>query len=478
MIHIEEHILELFVLGSTKIESRRQEIESHLNGCAACRALADEMKSFYAEADIELHKLQSTDTSTQRALARSKRSVVPFEEKFSAPAPFAHVTPMGRFRYFVYKHPFVAGGGALAFGAAGVLAANLLVRSPIKDTNPVKYQYNFKDETLCVYNKEDEKLWQLPSEDILLTLKDSVHDQPMKGYTAIQDLDSDGTNEVLTAVNIAGEFETYRPLRIYNADKTLRKLIRFKDSIHYLDRNYTPGLGVNGLFAGAITPGGTSEIFVVASNHNSPSFLVRLDNKGNEIGKYWHFGGLNGFDTVDIDGSGKRKLIVRGINDIDDGTHQEFGVIIVLDPSKIIGESKSTATPGYKMAVSNAEEYYVRFPRSDLDDILRSHPVPARTRLESDNTLKFFVFSDAVDGYNVFFEYIFSRDMRVVQVKSNNGTDRVYAELAGQGKFTGSIDHEYLDRLKNGVRYWDGKQWRKEVVRVRHEDGLSIVKGQ
>ena len=73
MTHIEEHILELYVLGSGKVEGRRDEIETHLKSCAMCRSLVNEMRSFYSEAREELNALKDAKAPTRKALTRSRR---------------------------------------------------------------------------------------------------------------------------------------------------------------------------------------------------------------------------------------------------------------------------------------------------------------------------------------------------------------------------------------------------------------------
>ncbi len=62
--------------------------------------------------------------------------------------------------------------------------------------------------------------------------------------------------------------------------------------------------------------------------------------------------------------------------------------------------------------------------------------------------------------------YSFGQDMSVVNVPFETNTARLHQQLVRDGKLAGEFDRTYLDNLKNGVRYWDGKEWRKEVCRV------------
>jgi hypothetical protein len=56
MIHIDEHILELYVLNADEAAPRREEIEAHLRECDGCRDLADRMSVFHANFAEELKK--------------------------------------------------------------------------------------------------------------------------------------------------------------------------------------------------------------------------------------------------------------------------------------------------------------------------------------------------------------------------------------------------------------------------------------
>jgi hypothetical protein len=73
------------------------------------------------------------------------------------------------------------------------------------------------------------------------------------------------------------------------------------------------------------------------------------------------------------------------------------------------------------------------------------------------------------------FEYIFARNMAIIQVKAQDPTGPIHDQLVREGKLTGKFDEAYLDNLKNEVRYWDGKEWRRERVMVSHN--LQVTGG-
>lgn len=57
MNHIEEHILELYVLGAPEAQDRARDIEEHLNVCAGCRELHGEITAYHHEVGVIAEEL-------------------------------------------------------------------------------------------------------------------------------------------------------------------------------------------------------------------------------------------------------------------------------------------------------------------------------------------------------------------------------------------------------------------------------------
>lgn len=479
MTHIEEHILELYVLDSKKIEHRRAEIETHLNECVGCKALANEMTSFYKDARADLNALQESEAPTQKALVRTSRGVAQFGERFSAPMPFAHTTPMGRLRYFVYKHPFVAASGTFAFGAAAVMALSLLTPTRIKETNPAYKNYNVSQGRVEILNRNHEKLWELPSQSLQEAVDAETRYDTRR--TIVADLDGDGKNEVLTTLQVGAESTPPTCFKVFDAKPQLKFQKCFNEDFSYLGRTYYgPQFNTDVFVLNDLDPG-KREIFLIATNYGrSPCFVARLDNQCNEIGKYWHFGNLGTILLFDIDKNGKKELILGGTDDARDSTHGEFPMIVVLDPTKIIGDKKATSAPGFGFPYSDTEVYCIQLPLSDMNIALKANAAVQRIDTSRNAALSFVLHSGRTEKYpeseEIQFEYFFARDMSVIEVTSGNATDRIHDLMVQQGRLTGKMDKLYLENLKNDVRYWDGKEWRREVVKVKHNSTLTIAK--
>jgi len=141
--------------------------------------------------------------------------------------------------------------------------------------------------------------------------------------------------------------------------------------------------------------------------------------------------------------------------------------LIVLDPSKVVSEKKSTACPGYQMPTSNAEQFYLKFPRNDMDRLYHLSGVGASIEHEAENLLRFRVQSHyGIEGMcNV--EYLFTRQMELVRAESNTMAEALRARLDESGKLPRRSESDFLKSLEKGVRYWNGAGWVTEKVRVR-----------
>jgi hypothetical protein len=225
---------------------------------------------------------------------------------------------------------------------------------------------------------------------------------------------------------------------------------------------------------------GTKDIYVVWGNGRSPNVIARYDASGNELGQYWHFGNLLGMFAIEVNSDGTKELIVTGTNDTLDSLRLEFPAIAVLDPRRIVGKKKSACSPGFAMQESDAEFYYLRLPVSPLSVALVKHETVTRLTQDKDGTLAFMTTNTSAlaDPNAAAYEYRFSTDFRILEVKSTSGTDQLYGRKVKEGLVKGTIDAAYLNALKGGVQYWDGKEWVKEALRIKHKNQLPIVNGQ
>ena len=479
MQHIDEHTIELYVLGSGLVKEQRNEIERHFAECHGCRALAGQMEAIYRDAEKRLAEQPDLEMKPGKALVRAHHEPVLFAgESYDYPIPYQPKTVIGKFTYFVRRHPVAAGVGG--FGMAGVLVLlGMLISNPFKradgstvtDHNPAFRNYNTTTDMLEVLNADHQLLWQRKGPDI--PSAQDRENQSGSYETLIADLYGDGKNELMTCLNILGYNTSAndKHLLVFDYEGKLLWNQKFTEDVHYLGRSYSPHFNAAALLVTEERGTGEKNIIVMASNESrSPSILYRLDNHGNVLGTYWHFGLVLALYSFDLKGDGSQEIILCGKNDVNDTTHEEFSSVAVLDPLKIIGQRRSTTCPGFELPPSDAEMFYLKFPRVDIDDV--NHTSSAIYKMEKSDsaTLKF----KMGNFDNWMFDFFIDHTMRVLETKSYDRTDILHKQLEEQGKLSGTIDRAYLENLKKGVRYWDGREWRKEATQVSHEGEVSM----
>ena len=474
MDHIEEHILELYSLGSPKVESRRHAIDAHLAVCASCRRIASEMAEIYRDAQVEWEKRANTGTSDGWALVPVAQGRHIVRNEYPLPLRVKMSFVRASFVSTLRRHPVAATIGGFALGAAMVAGLVVSANPAIIDPNPSYVFLNLDQSLIEVRNKENQKLWDLPS----LNLKaDARSDESHRiSRIVVCELDGDGKNDVVTVAKVGDDQES-RYLRAFGPKQNPLFTQDFLREFQYRDRSYSPRFVPNSVLVLRVGENKNPDIFVATTHMgHSPSFVARFDGIGNEIGEYWHFGNFLGMYQVDVDADGKKKLILIGTNDAGDTSEveiaQKFPFAVVLNPEKIRGQKKSVSSKEFSMSESDAEEYYIRIPLSNLDSLLHMSTSPWKFFQREDGLLAVDLKSGLADeDLKGDVEYTFDQHLVLQRVGVTDATRSLYERLLGEKRIVRILDDAYLGNLKEGVRYWDGRGWSKERTRIVHEAG-------
>jgi len=104
---------------------------------------------------------------------------------------------------------------------------------------------------------------------------------------------------------------------------------------------------------------------VVSSIHHIeyPNQVVVLDGQGKLTGEYWHPGHLTNMGFADLDGDGKQKLLLAGVNNA-----EHAATLLVFDPDKVGGTPQELAEPqsGFQGMPRGTDLATVFFPRTCL----------------------------------------------------------------------------------------------------------------
>ncbi|NUN69838.1 MAG: hypothetical protein HUU02_09025 [Bacteroidetes bacterium] len=449
MNHYSEHMLDLYVRNSSEAADQRAAIEQHLAECAACRAIALDLREFYALADDGKRALPSGETEEALTVRTEYISTRPLTA-----VPVKDALPVRVWRS-ARRRPVTA--SLSLFAMTALLLFSWKQFSPARDLNPVEFNYSTAAKQIIVYNKAGELLWTLSVRD-LGPAEEAVLQHRRAKMDMILDIDNDGINEFLTTRHVVSvNTGEYRTINIFNADGSFRssrsvapREVRFRDQ-HY-DRQFEP---VFLLFDST-----SRSLFVAASNLRSPWVLQRYDRSFRLLGEYWHYGGIQ-FAQVDIDNDGRTEIALYGKNDVEDVTMGDFAFLSILDPEAVIGSAEDGTTRGFGMEASAAARYTMRFPVPDVNKTMKKNPSVLHILNETTEGFDIFVAAELDPGKpQIGLEYHFSKSAeRVTAVRWNTGFEAFHQRLKQEGRISSDLGPDYLNGLVRGIQYWDGHQW-------------------
>jgi hypothetical protein len=469
--HIDEHILELLVLGDAAARKRERQIAKHLSECIGCRAVFDEIKAYYEEVGREeSSQAPAPHLTARKSMIRKRNELEPY---FAKPgieaASYTEImvpTIWRRIKRFSGEHPARFAFATFLSAAILSLAGNYFLQKSHGSYRPAFFNYDSANHRLEVFDSSGNRLWSRFSFDVNVRKLDQ-EDRNISA-TMVTDLDGLGQNEVLSIISDPNP--PSRTLRIFDGKGRVEARYSFPDSVisfnhlHY----YTPFFPQN--FVVCKMRNGRRDVFLVANNGRSPSVLVRLDRNLREIGRYWHFGNFFAY-LMDDHRDGVREIALVGCNDVDDMSGGRYQFLAIIDPEKVVGNRESNLSSGFGYPVSDAEIYYIRFPKTDLEIEAGHTPeVQMVERDTGDSLLQVGIKSTLQHSAPYFygFDYLFEvSTMKLVAVKFISPTEDTYTKLKRQGKLSGTFDDKYLENLKNSVRYWDGNEWVSAPTRIK-----------
>ncbi|MBI3195197.1 MAG: hypothetical protein HYZ34_12145, partial [Ignavibacteriae bacterium] len=450
------------------------EIEIHLLECHGCTELADEMLAFHKELHEEMTTTPQEIPVNEYALAKPRYEITLNPDTNMPIEVYRQPTTMlEKFRNFVRKHPVVTTGSSMMM--TGILAS-LFYFTPYRgsDSNPVAVVPKIRDGNLEVINKDAQIIWIISSLDLQHYEYSSL--DVLNRCSAVNDLNNDGLNEVMTTSNLGNDVNPFHTVKIFSHDRKLQKEVSLTQPLSFRGNQYPESFTANEIICDGFESPEKKEIIVCANNTRSPNMITRLDNNGNVIGKYIHFGAGRMVEVKNV-ASVTNGILFFGQNDIGEEDSLTNAVLAFLDISKLRGVNESSGSKGFGLPTSEAELFYIRFPMSDMHYLWNSKNIVTNfelTIIEGKRFLKFWV--KGQHNYNErnpwepSFEYLFDENLQIVKVNYNSTTLNARKQLVLERKLTGTFDEEYLNNLKNGVRYWDGREWRSEATRVVHRE--------
>jgi hypothetical protein len=269
----------------------------------------------------------------------------------------------------------------------------------------------------------------------------------------IRDIDGDGRNEVLLAIQKKDDAYGEGRLLCYDSQGKERWHFDAGREMRFGGRTYSPDYRIYGFALHDFNGDGKQEVVVISYHYPQwPCQVALLDAQGRLTGEFWNSGFLNDVAIQDIDADGKDELIVSGVN------NEYGGCLIVFDAARISGSSPQTGEFRSDTLPPGTEDYYVRFPRSDVS-LARGDPVEGLQHLGITGNKHITVYSD----YGIIYELDFQ--MRCLGIEFGHGYMRQHDALRAQGRVHTSLDDTaYREAFRTGVRYWNGMQWAAATV--------------
>lgn len=466
MNHIDQKILELYVLNDEAAQQHRVMIESHLAECAGCRELYARMQDLYAGFFDIMASSKEEKTDSELSIKQKKSFLV-----FNTPSPLQEVranyeiehAPIRRTIVFARKHPIVT--STISFFVVGfftLLGMQIFKGIEKIDGNPSYHRYT-KDDKLEIYNEQHQLLWSMPGQN-LSELTDA--EKNGVGKTVFADLDGDGINEIITTLGLGGVKTRSQEIVVFNNLGKVIKSFTFSDKdFNFKNLTYDRHFAPNDLYKYHNTKNQFS-LFTTATSGRSPVFLAKLDSSFNILGKYWNFGHFS-FRFIKLPNN-KQVITLFGKNDVEDFSMKDYAMIAILDPDKLNDVEEGSASAGFGYKTSTSEMFYIRFPEDELQKVLKLKSMSNNIVYEDSLIFHINVSAGSLDlNTYVAYDYVFDkRTMAVVNIKFNSGTEKTHKRLKDEGKIYTVFDKEYLDNIKNNVLYWNGIVWQKKPTMI------------
>jgi hypothetical protein len=265
----------------------------------------------------------------------------------------------------------------------------------------------------------------------------------------ITDINRDGRDEVLFSLQTLSNFERSAVFCFDDRGRELWKHDAGRDR-PFGGKRYAPQYGVQAVDVFSPGPGRENLVMIIAYQHPEfPTYAAFLTPRGKLIGEYWNSGRLSDYVFADVDGDGRKDVVLAG-------TNNEYwkACLVVLDPENAWGASPQTGEYKSDDLPPGTEKYYLLFPRTEVDKV--------ETRREAFDFIDIFgqdrlVIRALTSG--IFFRLTFRLELDAV-IDSDSYWEK-YRKYQDAGKIPpGKPDPEKLRReLDKGVLYWDGSGW-------------------
>jgi hypothetical protein len=355
------------------------------------------------------------------------------------------------------KTAMMAAATVLILGLIGVFVYQLF----IFDHTP--HDFRIEQTELIILNREGHELWRhnfqldtnLNNEFYRLRFQNRTVKDLLAYLPAIQirDINDDGKKEVLFSI---AEIADNRFFCFSHNGKELWRVKSGKE-LTFGSKVYADNFNIDRFRTIDFNGDGLFEVFLLAShNHEFPTQMLQVDHEGKILAEYWHSGRIIDMVPADINMDGHKDLIIAGVNNQFDSPF-----IAVFDVDDISGCSPNTGEYSCAALEPGSEKYYIRLPFTETAQMSIPLENMGHIRQLTNN-----VFAFQTRPVNL--EYRFDRQFRLLEIRDSHDFEMLFQEAQAQGRIGDISRREYVDSLKDRIRWYNGEKWVPEPA-MRNE---------
>lgn len=362
----------------------------------------------------------------------------------------------------------------LGFGALVILipALLLVLKPPVRSKSPVDFK--IVDSKLVMLDARGQELWTFDT-GLSNLESDAFYRQHfqakrilLKGvtqpYLLIEDINGDGAPEVLFSVQTRDEIREGRLYCFSNRGKTLWTLDPGR-RMTFGETEYSSAFRIQGLRACDWDGDGFVEILCVGIHaYRFPCRLLLLDHNGKLRGEYCHSGYFKDYEFIDLDGDGRKEIVLAGMNN-----EWRARCCAVIDPGVMKGASHQV-DPEYtcRSLERGTEKFYLVFPNSRLDEQTTPfHTMNLLTFSDKDRRLTL-----TTDFPPMIFELNYG--LELVALTLTHSFKSAYQAWTPEEYPRPGLKEIRREILEKGIRYLSGEEWGSvPAVNPHWSDSLS-----
>ncbi len=188
---------------------------------------------------------------------------------------------------------------------------------------------------------------------------------------------------------------------------------------------------------------------IMCSSHSFefPTQMLVVNHQGEILNEYWHSGRIYDICFYDVNEDNRLDIMIGGVNNQFDAPF-----IAVFDQDDISGASPNTGEYACPSLFPGSEKIYLRLPFPETAMIHEVHEVLGHIRLLREQVFTFITYPNALD-------YRFNRRFRLLEIRDSHTFEMLFREAKEQGRIGDVTRQEYLEELKDRVRWYDGDKW-------------------